>query len=890
MSNIQPAGSKSVIREEMRWCLIAAIWTLIICALCTYAIIQSKQGISENATLEAKTNIDKDLAYRRWAAEQGGIYASPTEKTPPNPYLKVPNRDVVTTDGKKLTLINPAYMTRLVQERTAELYGIKGHLTSLNPTRPENMPDAWEESALKQIESGAKEVTQVVDLEGNPYLRHMRAFVTENKCLKCHAEQGYAEGDIRGGISVSVPLDHYYAIYRTDRNGTLLRYSILWIIGISGILALRRSIKLSSASLEASEKRFRTLIDQAPEAIVVFKADNLQIVDANPAAEILFGCGRENLQQSGLLRFYCKDQPDMRSPDESVAENIQRVLSGEIVKTERFIHTADDRIILCELHLVLLPDEHDQLIRGSFLDITARKKSEQELRHSYELMSYIIKYNTSALAVHDKDLKYLFVSDRYLKDYKVEGMDIVGKHHYEVFPDLPQKWRDVHQKALEGIISRAENDRYEREDGSVEWTTWECRPWYEVNGDVGGFALYTEVVTDRIKAEEQRLKLQEQLHQSQKMEAIGQLAGGVAHDFNNILQVIEGYCSLLQIDTSLNEKQKKEIDAIAAASDRATHLTHGLLAFSRKQPLLMKQEDINNIVQHVQKFVARIIGEDITFVTECCGQELPVNADRGQIEQVLVNLATNARDAMPSGGVFTIKTELVNSINTNDVSHDQPKMPGMYVKLSVSDTGNGIAKDHLDHIFEPFFTTKEIGKGTGLGMAIVYGIIKQHNGNITVSSEIGKGTDFRIYLPIIQGRDTPAVANSEDVISPYNGHETILVAEDDPAVRSLITEILATSGYEVILAEDGDDAIKKFKYNQDKISLLLFDLIMPKRNGMSAYQEIQQIMPGIKVIFASGYTADFMKDRGVSDEEIEIIMKPVKPSELLKKVREILNS
>lgn len=382
--------------------------------------------------------------------------------------------------------------------------------------------------------------------------------------------------------------------------------------------------------------------------------------------------------------------------------------------------------------------------------------------------------------------------------------------------------------------------------------------------------------------------LEEQLLQSQKMEAIGQLAGGIAHDFNNILTVIEGYCSLLQND-SLKEDQKKKIAVIIASAEKAAQLTNGLLAFSRKQPLIMKQENLNDIVQHVHKLVARIIGEDIAFRSDCCGTELSVNADKGQIEQVLINFATNARDAMPNGGEFTIKSDLVILDSTFAVVHNYEVPPGSYAMLTVSDTGTGIKKEHLEHIFEPFFTTKEVGKGTGLGMAIIYGIIKQHNGFINVYSEVGQGTTFRIYLPIQEQQEKP-VAEKNEIVQPTRGNETLLVAEDEPSVRNLLSEILTGSGYEVILAENGIDAVEKFKMHQKRISLILMDMIMPQKNGKEAYEEIQGIRPGVRVLFFSGYTDDFIENRGISGSEIELIMKPVHPKELLRNVREMLDT
>lgn len=382
--------------------------------------------------------------------------------------------------------------------------------------------------------------------------------------------------------------------------------------------------------------------------------------------------------------------------------------------------------------------------------------------------------------------------------------------------------------------------------------------------------------------------LEDQLRQSQKMETVGQLAGGIAHDFNNILTVISGYSSLMQMDSSLSDEQKKKVDEIASSAERASQLTHGLLAFSRKQPLIMRHENLNDIVQHVHKFLARIIGEDITFQSSCCGAELPIVADRGQIEQVLINLATNARDAMSGGGVFTVKSDRAVLDSSFKDYHNYTVPPGNYALLTVSDTGTGISKEHIDHIFEPFFTTKEVGKGTGLGMAIIYGIVKQHNGFINVYSESSHGTTFRIYLPMDEKANSLQTTKAE-LVAPAGGSETILVAEDEPSVRVFVAKVLENHGYKVVLAEDGVDVVEKFKVHQDIIRLILMDMIMPKKNGKEAYEEISRIKPGVKLLFSSGYTADFIKDRGVSEDAFELIMKPMQPMELLRRVRDMLD-
>jgi len=386
----------------------------------------------------------------------------------------------------------------------------------------------------------------------------------------------------------------------------------------------------------------------------------------------------------------------------------------------------------------------------------------------------------------------------------------------------------------------------------------------------------------------ERIHLEEQLRQSQKMEAVGQLAGGVAHDFNNILQVISGYGNMLKMDDTLDGRQQGEIDHILSAAEKAAQLTRGLLAFSRKQVMAFAPVNLNDIVDNVKKFLTRIIGEDIQLRTVACENQLRIHADMGQIEQVLINLATNARDAMQKGGLLTIGTGF-QSVET-PIGHDLGSVgPGRYAVMTVSDTGSGMDKETCKKIFEPFYTTKEIGKGTGLGMSIVYGIVKQHNGFIDVYSEPGHGTTFRIYLPIHEVGQPAQEETCAQAAQPHGGTETILLAEDDVDVRNLVVTVLTKFGYDVIQAVDGQDVIDKFVRHRDRIAMILMDMIMPKKNGKEAYDEIVLLEPGVKVLYSSGYTADFILDRGVTEEGIELIMKPVQPMELLRKVREILD-
>lgn len=391
-----------------------------------------------------------------------------------------------------------------------------------------------------------------------------------------------------------------------------------------------------------------------------------------------------------------------------------------------------------------------------------------------------------------------------------------------------------------------------------------------------------------IRETTERKKLEDQLRQAQKMEAVGLLAGGIAHDFNNILSAIVGYGSLLQTKMHPDDPLREYADQILVSADRAAEVTHSLLAFSKKQQLNPKPISINALIKRLEKLLSRLIGEDIELKTAFASQDIVSMADAGQIEQVLLNLAMNARDAMPHGGHLTLATERVELDDTFLREHGYGA-PGLYAVISVSDTGIGIPKEIMDKIFEPFFTTKDPDKGTGLGLAMAYGIIRQHKGYINVYSEPGMGTTFRIYLPVIACAEE-SIAKSPVEPLPLMGSETILIAEDDAILRKLLSTILLANGYKVILAEDGEAAIRTFSDNRDEIQLVMLDMIMPRISGKEVFDQIRKMRPAIKTLFSSGYTADRIDKESLLQEGVDFIMKPVSPKDLLRVIRRMLDN
>lgn len=385
---------------------------------------------------------------------------------------------------------------------------------------------------------------------------------------------------------------------------------------------------------------------------------------------------------------------------------------------------------------------------------------------------------------------------------------------------------------------------------------------------------------------EQR-KLEMHLRQSQKLESIGTLAGGIAHDFNNILTIINGYATLALMNIPEDDPLLLYIHNILEAADRAASLTRDLLLFSRKQSDEIVPVDLNDLLERNGQFLKKVISEDITYEMEIHGDPLMVLVNEHQFEQVLVNLATNASDAMPQGGTLKVATARF-SMDSSFVAENGFGQPGPYALISVEDTGTGMDLATRQHIFEPFFTTKEVGKGAGLGLAVVYGIIKQHDGYISVSSEPGRGARLSIYLPLIV-EENKAVNRDQLTETASGGTETILLAEDDELVRRLVQRVLTDNGYTVIEAVDGVDAVSKFSESSETIDLLLFDLIMPNMNGKEAWDRIRKLRPGVRAIFSSGYAPETIQQKVLLSGDIHILAKPLSSKELLRKVRSVLD-
>jgi two-component system cell cycle sensor histidine kinase/response regulator CckA len=580
---------------------------------------------------------------------------------------------------------------------------------------------------------------------------------------------------------------------------------------------------------------------------------------------------------------------DLGLPDSRGAETARRlcgthpdvpvvILTGqddEAIGLKALQHGAQDCLIKGRVDGRLL----ERAVRYSI----QRKAAERELRQSETALeraqelahmgSWMSEVGENAALQWSKETHRIFGLDESAFDGRLETF------FAHVHPDDLAEVRQATVVALVGQAPFGIDHRIVRPDGSVRWVHEEAEILRAADGRPVRMVGTVQDITER-------KQLEDRLRQFQKIEAIGRLAGGVAHDFNNLLGVISGFTDLLARDLEASHPARRRVDQIRKATDRAASLTRQLLAFSRRQVLQPRVLDLNTLVTDVQEMLRRVIGEHIGIVTVLSPDVGRVKADPGQLEQVIVNLAVNSRDAMPGGGRLILETgnaEFDDAfVRTHAGAHAGP-----YVALAVSDTGHGMDAEVLSHVFEPFFTTKEAGKGTGLGLATVYGIVKQSGGYITVYSEVKKGTTVKIYLPRVEEQVHHLEAGEPG--PPPTGTETILLLEDEGSLREIIKEVFQEAGYQVITADDSREALRLARAHQGALDIVVTDVVMPGMGGREIAEAMTAERPGIRVLFISGYTDEAIGHHNVLDPDVHFLQKPFTAHALLRKVREVLD-
>ncbi len=710
---------------------------------------------------------------RSWNAGHSGVYVPVTDIVQPNPYLDVEFRDVTTTDGLKLTMINPALMTRQIAELADKRDGVKVHITSLKPIRPENKAYEWEAAWLKEFEYGATEKYKLLMEPSGSKFRYMAPLYIQQSCLKCHGKQGYNVGDIRGGISVVLP-------FKTPGTNwiRITSYGAVTIIGLLGIFfsgillsrgrdeLLRNNEKLKEENrereryqkaLEKSESLYRNLIETTSAVAWEVDLSTLKFNYISPKAEEVFGFPVEEWTD---FSFWAEH---IYSEDREYATSFCQTETGEGRDHEfeyRFLAADGSIVWVKDIVTVIKSDNEPVALRGYLLDITRQKKVEQD-RHNLEA----------------------------------------------------------------------------------------------------------------------------KLQQAQKMEAIGTLAGGIAHDFNNILAIIIGNAEMAMNNISSENLAKDSIEQVLVASNRAEDLVKQILSFSRQKKPSFIPVDPTSLVKETLKFLRTTTPATISLVTNIDDHCGTIIADPTQLQQLLMNLFSNAVHAMEEKGEISVSLYRVD-LSDEDLAHKQGVAPGPYVEISVVDEGIGMDNEEIHLIFDPFYTTKDIGKGTGMGLSVVHGIVESHGALMKVDSKPGKGSTFQVFFPIVQDKDPVEPESFEPVVG---GTEEILFVDDEECLVSLCKLSLEGLGYAVTSETDSMAALETFKSDPERFDLLITDQTMPKMSGVELAAEILKINPGLPIVLCTGFSEKISEEQAKEMGIKEYCLKPLERKKLGSIVRKVLD-
>lgn len=996
------------------------VWSAAVAASLTINIDGHERALQTEVDTQARAIHAMDMAYRSWVIGHGGVYVPANEKTPPSKYLShVPERDITTPSGKQLTLLNSSYMNRQVQEMMREQgTPVRSHISSLKPINPVNSPDSWETGALQQFEQGAKEVAGVEAREdGSRYYRFMKPMVTEQACLKCHDHQGYKVGDIRGGISVTVPIDEALAQVEAEEQRLIAGHGLVWLLGLAGMFVYGRQQRKAILAVAGREAEVRLLTNSIAHAIYGMDMQG-RCTFANASCIQMLGFSSEKELMGRDMHALIH-----HSREDGSAYPAEECPSYRVAREGKRIHVEDDIFWRRDgssfpVEFWSYPVEKDGRQHGSvttFMDISERKRVEMALRISKERYDNLVRQipvgvylyrftadgsghfeyvspkfceilkleeatvlkqpETAFVAAHPDDFDSLLMANKRafetLKPFKWEGRFVVqGQTHWVKIESIPSVrpsgdslWsgviEDITERKLIDIELRKSQQTLAEAQKVAKLGNWELDlttnqlSWsdgifeiFEIDREKFGasYEAFLEAIhpDDRVKVNtaytrsveehgsyeiihrllmsDGRIKIvqehgqsfydadgrpvrsvgtvqditelhemEEQLRQAQKMEAVGTLVGGIAHDFNNKLAAITGNLYLAQSLISDNPKVQERLEAVERLSFEAASMVQQLLTFARKGKVEKRPLLLTSFIKESAKLNRVAIPEDIQLIIDFGSDPLPVMGDIIQLQQVFLNLLNNARDAL--SGVEKPRIEVLLKRYEPDAAfceaHPEAKSAEAFACLQVRDNGSGIAEENLDHLFDPFFTTKEVGKGTGLGLAMVYGVVTGHDGIIDVESKPGEGACFSIYLPINSFGAGESSSTELDEPVPGKG-ETILIADDDQNVLEVLGGVLTSLNYKVLKAHDGQSAVELFGAHADEIDLVILDIVMPEMKGPDAAREIRKIRDDVKILYATGY--DSHQQKGRESRDADVLEKPYRFERVSRVIRQLLDN
>ncbi len=796
----------------------------------------------------------------------------------------------VRDEGGKI--VGASIIARDITERTAELE----KTTELLKREMAERESA--EQFLEQVFEGMRDAIAITDLEGrfllvNGEFERGTGWKREEVIGKTTVEIGLMTDEESRKIEkdlipklIEGPEIRNYETTITRKDGStfpvLMNWSLLKdpskpskvIVSAIDITELRRA----EQSLRDQEYRFETVIESSLDGIIA-AGEQGEIILFNQSAEELFGYSRAEVIGEPVKMLLREETAQVHQ------DRLEMFLTkgvgkcGHIGKrSERVFKRKDGSTFEAEVAMSGGRVGEKRLITITVHDITERRQAEGEISK----LSEVVKQTADVIFITDRSGVIEFVNPAFEKVTGFSRAEAVGKTPSILRSGLtdPKEYEELWRTIMSGrdfhniVINK-------KKSGELYYYDQTITPLKDDAGNITHFISTGRDISDR-------RSLEEQLRQSQKMEAIGRLAGGVAHDFNNLLTVITGNVELILMSLDPHDPLREELEQVQSAADRAADLTRQLLAFSRKQKLELKVLDLNRIITGIDKMLQRIIGEDIKLVTLPGKGLWKVKVDAGQVEQVIVNLATNARDAMPNGGNLIIETQNVE-LDEGYVEHMPGIRAGRYVMLAITDTGAGMTPEVKRQVFDPFFTTKETGRGTGLGLSTVYGIVKQCSGYIYLYSEPNEGTTFKIYLPVATGAEEEIVERPVAEGMP-RGSETVMVVEDEAGVRQMAVRILSRLGYEVLESSSGGEAYLKLRELGKPVDLVITDVVMPGVSGPRFIEDLREISSDFKVLFISGYTDEAVVRTGILDKEASFLLKPFRPLDLARKVREVLDA
>jgi two-component system cell cycle sensor histidine kinase/response regulator CckA len=637
--------------------------------------------------------------------------------------------------------------------------------------------------------------------------------------------------------------------------------------------ALRSERKRMEEALRESEQRYRNVYETAPLAFVIWDRE-CGVTGWNEQASKMFGWSRDEVLGKNFFGFLI---PESARPH--VENVVEKLLRGEIEPhaiNENL--TKNGEIILCRWSNSILRDSEGHIIGGMSLalDITEQYKAQEALQQSEKKHRTFLEASPDPVVAYDEEGHVIYLNPAFTQTFGWTLKELLGKRiDYVPEENRPETEAVIHKALAGGSVSGIRTRRYTKKGDIVE-VSISIATYLGMDGKPAGSI---HILRDTTK----RRQIEAQLQQAQKLESIGTLAGGIAHDFNNLLMAVQGNVSLMLMESDNTHPYYERLKRIESQVRSGAQLTSCLLGYARKGKYQVRPLCLNQLVEDASETFGRT-RKDITIHRELAKNLSPIEADRGQMEQVLLNLFVNAGDAMPGGGQLTLRT--VNASHSDMKGRLYEPKRGKYVLLAVTDTGIGMDKEIRDRIFDPFFTTKEMGRGTGLGLASAYGIVKGHAGYIDVASKPGKGTTFSIYLPASEKTISQASSPYDPVVK---GDEMVLLVDDEDAIRGVGRELLEAMGYKVLLAGDGREAVKLYKNKQDEIDIVLLDIVMPNMGGGETYDKLKEVNPDVKVLLFSGYTIN-----GQAKEILErgcdgFIQKPFDAKELSSKLREILD-